>query len=183
MLPLAAMTQGATKKRRKRGSRRTVPPGNAAPRAASAARAAPSLTPLTASRRPVRWTARKWAGRLVGQPVRTALVVFVWLGFMIPYVGVVAVYSAYGSALIMGMGLALFAGIAVHVWPTRTPPWRTVAWAAFTSALTGAELLLVGAGRLALTGAMLVGLTVVLLRINSNGRRLVGMFRTWRTLR
>jgi hypothetical protein len=126
---------------------------------------------------------KRWGRRLFGQPLRTFLVVFLWLTLMLPYIGVVAPYVAYGSALMMGVSLAVFTGIAVHLWPTRTAPWRTVAWAAGISAFTGAELLLLDVGRLALTGAMLAGFGVVLLRIGSNGRRLFGLFRTWRTLR
>jgi hypothetical protein len=138
---------------------------------------------MAPSRRPRWWAAKRWAGRLVGQPVRTVVVVWLWISMIPVYVGVVAPYAAYGSALTMGVGLAMFSGIAVHLWPTRTAPWRTVAWAAVLSSLTGAELLLAGADRLAPTGAMLVGLAVVLLRIGSNGRRLVELVRTWRTLR
>jgi hypothetical protein len=115
--------------------------------------------------------------------LRTLVAVVLWLGLMSLYIGLVAPFMAYGAALTMGVGLACFTGIAVHLWPPRTAPWRTVAWTAFLSASAGAQLLLFDAGRLALTGAMLAGFAVVLLRINSNGRRIVGMVRTMRDLR
>ena len=160
-------------------------------RATKAKRSAPAtaapppvvLTPLPPGPDPFRWKARRWVRRLVGQPVRTFLAVFLWLGLMLLYIGIVAPYTVYDSALFMGVGLAVFSGIAVHLWPTRTAPWRTVVWAALVSAFVGAELLILGADRLALTGAMLVGFAIVLLRIGSNGRRLIGLFRTWRSLR
>ena len=135
------------------------------------------LTPLPPAPQPLRWTVRRWARRLFGQPVRTFLAVFLWLGSMLTYIGLVAPFAAYDSALLMGVGLALFSGIAVHLWPTRTAPWRTVMWAALVSAYTGAQLLLMDAGRFALTGAMLAGFAVVLLRIGGNGRRLVALVR------
>ncbi len=143
----------------------------------------PALTRLPPAPQPVRWRVRRLARHLFGQPVRTGLVVFFWLGSMLLYIRLVAPYADYGSALLMGMGLAVFAGIAVHVWPTRTAPWRTVAWAAVASAYTGSTLLLLDAGRLALTGAMLVGLTIVVLRAGSTARRLAGLLRTRRSLR
>lgn len=141
------------------------------------------LVRLEPFRRPARWRIRRWASRVFGQPVRTIVVVMAWLAVMIPYVRAVSLYVSYDSALLMGVGLAVFSGIAVHLWPPRTAPWRTVAWAAIASAVAGAHLLLAGAGRFALTGSMLIGLVVVLLRIDSNGRRVIGMYRTWRSLR
>jgi hypothetical protein len=135
------------------------------------------LTPLPPAPRPLRWTVGRWARRVFGQPVRTFLVVFFWLGSMLTYIGLVAPYADYDSALLMGVGLAVFSGIAVHLWPTRTAPWRTVAWAALVSAYVGAQLLVMDAGRYAITGAMVAGFVIVLLRVGGNGRRLVGLLR------
>ncbi|MEV0133890.1 hypothetical protein AB0H83_36160 [Dactylosporangium sp. NPDC050688] len=160
-------------------------PVTKAKRSAPAQPATPTvtLTPLPPGPRPMRWGVQRWARRLFGQPIRTFFVVFLWLGSMLMYIALVAPYVAYGSAMFMGVGLALFSGIAVHLWPTRTAPWRTVAWAAVASAYTGAQLQMLNVGQLALTGAMLVGFAIVLLRIGSNGRRLVELFRTWWSLR
>ena len=169
---LSTKSRRRATKAKRRASARTVTPA-----------VSPALTPLPPAPQPVRWRVRRLVRHLFGQPVRTGLVVFFWLGSMLLYVRLVAPYADYGSALMMGIGLAVFAGIAVHVWPTRTAPWRTVAWAGVTSAYVGSTLLLLDAGRLALTGAMLVGLAVVVLRAGSNGRRLAGLFRTRRPLR
>ncbi|GAB3856409.1 hypothetical protein ACFPIJ_58700 [Dactylosporangium cerinum] len=171
----------AKTRRRATKAKRSAPAPTATPAVPLTPR--PPLTPLPPAPRPMRWSLQRWARRLFGQPVRTFLVVFVWLGSMLTYIGLVAPYVAYGSALLMGVGLAVFSGIASHLWPTRTAPWRTVAWAAVGSAFAGAQLLLLDAGRLALTGAMLVGVAIVLLRIGSNGRRLIGLLRTWWSLR
>ena len=83
----------------------------------------------------------------------------------------------------LGVGLAIFSMLAPHLWPTRTPPWRTVAWAFLLSLTVGANLLLLNAGRYALMAATLVGFGVVILRINQNGRELWKMFKTWRAVR
>jgi hypothetical protein len=186
------MTRGATQRtpggRDRRGSAPSKAKATAADRRRTAAGKRAKLPdPATLrrvepTRRPVHWSVLRVL-RAVRQPLCTLLVVLLWLGLMVVYVTLVAPYNAYGSALFMGVGLAVFSGIAVHLWSPRTAPWRTVAWAALVSAFAGAELLISGAGRLALTGAMLIGFAVVLLRINSNGRRLVGLFRNWRALR
>jgi hypothetical protein len=190
MLTLSIVTKRATKRRRQRAAARAGASPQRSPEVDGADGTddapevtSPALAPVEPFRRPARWAARRWLGRVFGQPLRTILVVLLWLGLMVPYVSVVATYAGYSSAAVMGFGLAVFSGIAVHVWPPRTAPWRTVAWAMVVSAFVGAQLLLLDAGRFALTGAMLTGFAIVLLRINSNGRRLVGLVGAWRRLR
>lgn len=117
------------------------------------------------------------------QWLRTALVTLLWLGSVPVYIQLISPYVTMRSAVTMAVGLAMFAGIGPHIWPTRTPPWRTTMWALFLSAITGMALLTLGAGRLALTGATFVGFGIVLLRINQNGRKLWDLFQTWRHIR
>ena len=123
------------------------------------------------------------ASKVFPQWLRTAIMVFVWLASLPLYVSVIAPYSAYLSAAFMGFCLAIFSGVAPHVWPSRTPPWRTVFWAFIGSIAVSMPLLTTGTGRLATVIATIVGFAIVILRAGQNGRRLVGLVQDWRTLR
>lgn len=127
--------------------------------------------------------ARSAPGKVFPQWARTLLAVFVWLATIPVYTQLISPYVALLSAQNMAVGLAIFTGIATHLWPTRVAPWRTVLWAWAISVFTGMTLLMSGAGPLALTGATLVGFGFVVLRINENGRKLLDLFTTWRHLR
>lgn len=120
---------------------------------------------------------------LFPQWLRTLLLTLVWLGTIPVYIQLISTYSIMPSARTMAVGLAMFAGLAPHVWPTRTAPWRTVLWAWGLSVLTGMIAMLLGAGPLGLTAATLVGFAVVILRINENGRKMWNLFQTWRQIR
>lgn len=110
--------------------------------------------------------------RVFPQWLRTALVLFLWLGSMGFWVSVTTLYRSYPNGYMVGVGLALCTAIAVHVWPTRTPPWRTLAITGIGTAWLGSSLLLEGAGQYALTIAAVAGLLFVGARVNQNGRRL-----------
>jgi hypothetical protein len=112
-------------------------------------------------------------GLIFPQWVKTLLATFVWLGVMVPWVSVTTVYAQFGSGVMAGVGMALFAGIAGHVWPTRTPPWRTVAITAIFTAWLGSTLLLAGLGAYGLTITGLAGTLIILARINENGRKVL----------
>jgi hypothetical protein len=116
---------------------------------------------------------------LFPQWLRTVLVVLLWLSSIPVYMQLVSPYVTYLSARTMGIGLAIFAGLAVHLWPTRTSPWRTVAWAATVTTLVGPVFLTLGWGRLGLALTTAIGFVIVILRVNQNGRKLVGLIRTW----
>ena len=120
---------------------------------------------------------------LFPQWARTATCVILWLGMTPIYIGLIAPYSAYSSAIMMTLGLALFAGLAPHLWPSKTPPWRTVWWAWAASWVVGLTLLTTGLYAFALMGATIVGFSVVLLRANRNWSHLRGLIRSWRALR
>ena len=128
-------------------------------------------------------TARTLPNKVFPQWLRTFLVVFLWLGSVPLYVSVIAPYVAYMSATIMTVGLAVFSGLAPHLWPSRTAPWRTVAWAWVTSMLIGMTVLTMDWGRYSVTVATLVGFTIVVGRANQNARRLIDLFKTWRVMR
>lgn len=128
-------------------------------------------------------TARSIPGKVFPQWLRTTLAVFVWLGSVPIYISVIAPYVAYNSAMVMTMGLAIFAGMAPHLWPSKTSPWRTVAWAWLVSMVLGMTALTMDWGRYALTIATIVGFTIVAARANKNARRLVDLVQTWRTMR
>lgn len=128
-------------------------------------------------------TARKIPSKVFPQWLRTTLTVTLWLGTVPMYVSVIAPYVAYTSAITMTVGLAIFSGLAPHLWPSRTSPWRTVGWAWLASMLAGMTVLTMEWGRYALTVATLVGFAVVIARANQNARRLIDLFKTWRVMR
>lgn len=117
------------------------------------------------------------------QITKTVLLVFLWLGFSPVYVRLIATYDRYLQAQTTVVGLAIFGGIAVHLWPTRTPPWRTIAWTMFLMMWAGMILLSLDTDRIALTGATITGFAVVLLRVNQNWTKLRELISTWRALR
>ena len=94
-----------------------------------------------------------------------------------------APYASYVYAQGALFGMAVSSAVLIHLWPTRTPQWRTLFWAFLITSATGAMLLPLGAGRMALTGATLAGFGFVLLRMNQNGRKLMELVNDWRVLR
>lgn len=128
-------------------------------------------------------TVRSIPAKVFPQWLRTLLAVILWLGSVPLYVSAIAPFVAYMSATIMAVGLAVFSGLAPHLWPTRTPPWRTVAWAWLTSILVGMTVLTMEWGRYSVTIATIIGFAVVIGRANQNARRLVNVFKTWRVMR
>lgn len=114
--------------------------------------------------------------------VKTILFCLFWLGISPIFIRLIAPYRDYPSAQMGLVGLIVFGGIAVHLWPTRTPPWRTMAWAMFAMIPLGSFALTLGWGSYALTLCTFVGFFIILCRVNSNLRRFMGMVRTWRDL-
>lgn len=118
---------------------------------------------------------RRTAGRVIRiifpQWLKTLLVTLVWLGLMSPWVSVTTLYTRTGNGAMVGIGMAVSTAIACHVWPTRTPPWRTVAFTAFFSAWLGSTLLLAGFLGYGLTVTHIVCALFVLARVNQNGRK------------
>lgn len=139
------------------------------------------MRPASAVRGPA--SARSLLGKLFPQWLRTLLVVTLWLGTVPIYVSLIAPYVAYKSAIVMAVGLAIFSGFAPHLWPSRTSPWRTVAWAWLCSTLTGMLCLSLGWGRYSVMLVTLVGFGIVAGRANQNARKLVGLVSTWRAMR
>lgn len=114
---------------------------------------------------------------------KTVLAVFVWTVLGGIQVIAVAPYSSYTYAQGALFGMAVSSAILLHLWPTRTPQWRTLFWAFWITGMVGSSLLVMGAGRMALTGATIAGYGFVLLRMNQNGRKLVELVKDWRALR
>ena len=117
------------------------------------------------------------------QWLRTILVVVLWLGLSPFYIGLIATYGVYNSAQSMVVGLAIFSGLAPHLWPSRTCPWRTVAWTGVVTSALGMALLNMGLGRFSLMIVTIVGFLIVVLRANQNARRLWKLFQTYRASR
>lgn len=114
---------------------------------------------------------------------KTLLAVFIWTVLSSVQVVIVAPYASYVYAQGALFGMAVSSAVLIHLWPTRTPQWRTLFWAFLITSATGAMLLPLGAGRMALTGATLAGFGFVLLRMNQNGRKLMELVNDWRVLR
>lgn len=121
-----------------------------------------------------------WA--TVGQFVKTALALFAWFLVSPVHVQVISPYATYVGAQAMLNALAISAAVLLHLWPPRTPPWRTLFWLLCLTGVTGSTLLMLGAGTVSLTGATIVGFGFVALRVNQNGRKLVQLIRDWRRL-
>lgn len=117
------------------------------------------------------------------QMLKTALVAMFWVGLSPIYVQLIATYRGYFEAQVTVLGLAVGGGIAVHLWPTKTPPWRTLMWSLALSMITGMIALTLGADNTALTVSTIVGFAVIALRTNENWSRLRELVRTWRVLR
>lgn len=128
-------------------------------------------------------TVRSLPGKVFPQWLRTFLVAFLWMGSTPVYVSLISPYVAYMSALVMSVGLIVFSSLAPHLWPSRTAPWRTVAWAGVMSTLAGLTVLTMEWGRYALLIATIVGFAIVIARANQNARRLIDLFKTWRVMR
>lgn len=144
-----------------------------APASSSTRAGADRVLPLKLAGRGVVRGARK----IFPQWLRTSVVAFIWLGLMAFWVGVTSMRSSYSSGYLVGVSLVLFTAIGCHVWPTRTPPWRTLVFTAILTMWVGAVLLLSGATQYALTISAMCGLLFVLARMNQNARRL------WRVAR
>lgn len=114
------------------------------------------------------------------QIVKTLIAVLIWVTVMPLYVGIISPYVSYNYAFGATTFLVIPAAMLLHLWPPRTPPWRTLFWAFLIMAMTGALLLTLGLGTMALTVTTIVGYGFVALRINQFGRKLVGLWKAGR---
>lgn len=114
---------------------------------------------------------------------KTAAAALVWTVLGGIQVAAISPYVSYVYAQGMLFGMALSSAILLHLWPTRTPQWRTLFWAFWITGMTGSVLLMMGGGRMALTSATIAGYGFVLLRMNQNGRKLVELVKDWRAMR
>jgi len=122
-----------------------------------------------------------WGRALNG--LKTAAATFVWIVIGPIQVAMISPYVSYTYAQAMLSSLAVSSAILLHLWPSRTPQWRTLFWAHWVTGFAGGALLLMEAGTMALTVATIVGFGFVALRVNQNGRKLVRLVQDWRTLR
>lgn len=125
---------------------------------------------------------RKANSSTPAQILKTLLFCTFWLSISPIFIHLIAPYRDYGSAQIGIVGLIIFGGISVHLWPTRTAPWRTMGWAMFSMIPLGSIALTMGMGSYALTLTTMVGFLIILCRVNSNLRRFIAMVRTWREI-
>lgn len=117
------------------------------------------------------------------QPFKTLGLAILWFATLPVYVRLISPFVSYMYAEIMVAAIIFATTVLVHLYPTRTPPWRTVFWAFWIIAFTGSIMLSFNAGTAALTTATIVGVIFIALRVNQNGRKLVGVIKDWRELR
>lgn len=114
---------------------------------------------------------------------KTVFAVGLWSMFSFAHVAVTAPYVSYPYAQSVTVSFVLMAAVLLHLWPTRTPQWRTLFWAYWIFGGVGGLLLYLSSGPMSLTVAWLVTFLFVLIRMNQNGRVLVGLIREWKELR
>lgn len=142
-----------------------------------------ALTPVEQERQRRRADTRARIDRRFLQPAKTIIAATVWLGISPLYISTIAPYVSYWYASLLLPGLVVASAVLLHLWPSRTPPWRSLVWCFFLMGAVGSLLLQMGAGTMALTAAALAGTTFMGLRINQNGRKLWHMVQDWRAFR
>lgn len=172
-------------------TKRKTPEGEASD--AKSSEASPSARlprrPKTKRSNPVRDEVRRQR-REASEPFRkgmnlakTLLTAFIWLAITPLQVATIAPYVSYPHAQTVIASIVLMSVILLHLWPTRTPQWRSLFWAFWITGITGGTSLYFGAGPSSVTIAGLAASIFVLIRVNQNGRRLVRLVRDWRLLR
>lgn len=107
------------------------------------------------------------------QWLRTVLVMFVEMAMAMNWLAATSTASQMGGAISIALLHPVAVGIAVHVWPTRTPPWRTLVWTWLLSWLT-ASILYMGWGvDWTIYPAIAIIVIVTAARCNANLRRAV----------
>lgn len=117
------------------------------------------------------------------QPAKTVAAVMLWLFLQPVYISLTAPYVSYWFAAVMAPILAVASGLAPTIWPSHTPPWRTVAWTFFLTSAVGVLALQSNLGTVSLTLTTIAGFGFVSLRANRNARKLWTLARDWRSLR
>lgn len=115
--------------------------------------------------------------------VKTLVTAFLWLSAVPLQVATIAPYVSYMYAQVVLACIIVMSVILLHLWPTRTPQWRTLFWAFWITGAVGSAFLYLGAGTTSVTASALAATLFVLLRMNQNGRRIVRMIQDWRMLR
>ena len=134
--------------------------------------------PTLLAARALNWVHRLW------NTVSTILAAMAWMVSLIPaWVPLCAYPNMQDVGMIAGISTGLLTSVAAVYFPTRTPAWRTIAWAWLASILCGAVTLLATLHgmteyapwpTLAAVGAAFL---VVAARTHSTARTLVGLAR------
>lgn len=114
---------------------------------------------------------------------KTALAAILWAMCTPAQVMVIAPYVSYTYAQGVLLCITLMAAILLHLWPPRTAQWRTLFWMFWIIGGVGAIVLYLGGGSASVTLAAVAAVAFMFLRMNQNGRKLVGLIRDWRALR
>lgn len=114
---------------------------------------------------------------------KTVLATLLWAMLSPVQIMVIAPYISYPYVQGVVISIAIMSAILLHLWPTRTPQWRTLFWAFWITGAVGSITLYFGGGSSAVTIAALAASVFVFLRMNQNGRKLVGLIRDWKVLR
>lgn len=112
--------------------------------------------------------------------VKTTLMAVIWFIFLPISALIVAPFHLFSASLVYSFSLLSFTLLAIHLWPPKTPKWRTMFWAFVASTLVGLLLQNLMLPQWTLFCASLTGYAVVILRVNQNGRKLWKRWLIWR---
>lgn len=121
----------------------------------------------------------RWA-QVCPQWLRTTLVVFCAMAGALSWLAATSTpeQSVYSFPIAVLYPPAV--GAAAHLWPTRTPPWRTVVWTWIASWAVAAAIYLAWDSAWSLYAAVAVVVFITVTRCNANGRRMWNRFVAWR---
>ena len=120
----------------------------------------------------IRKRTRSLFSRVFPQWLRTMLVVVIEMSASMTWLAAVSNYKQLAGALPIAVLHPVAVAIATHVWPTRTPPWRTLVWTWLASWLTASILFVTWHVDWALYAAIGVVILITVARCNANARRL-----------
>lgn len=109
--------------------------------------------------------------RFVPQWLRTVAVIFVCCALSLVWMTTTSLPSQAWIGLPFATFFPMVVGGMCHAWPSRTPPWRTIAWSWVLSFSAAAGLYMTWHVDWTLYAAIAVVVLVGALRINANGRK------------
>lgn len=110
--------------------------------------------------------------RAFPQWLRTTVVVLIEMTAAMSWLAATSNSTQIAGALPVAVLHPVAVAMAAHVWPTRTPPWRTLVWTWLLSWLVASVLYMVWDIQWALYPAVATIIVITAARCNANARRL-----------